>query len=120
MMPGIFEIIIILIMVLLPYLVAKKLNTKLQQKNPNYKSFVWGYFIGISNIIWGILLILVLMDTKSLDLIVSIFMLIPIILGYFTVKRNKTLFIALTVLSINPIIWIINWIYIKNRWDELV
>jgi apolipoprotein N-acyltransferase len=115
-MPGPFELVIMLTMTLLPYVIAKKLNTKLQQKNSSYKSFVWGYFIGIINIIWGGLFIFVFIG----DLIMLIFTIIPIILGYFTIKRKKLWFIALTVISINPIVWVINWIYIKNRWNELV
>jgi hypothetical protein len=35
------------------------------------------------------------------------------------IKRSKVALILFTVISINPVIWIINFIYIKNRWDEL-
>ena len=33
-------------------------------------------------------------------------------------KFNKYAFLVATVLTINPLLWIINGIYLKNRWDH--
>lgn len=33
-------------------------------------------------------------------------------------RMNRTAFLVGTVLSFNPLLWIINGIYLKNRWDH--
>ena len=40
------------------------------------------------------------------------------ILNIMILKLNKYVFLIATILSINPIIWIINGIYLKNRWNH--
>lgn len=40
------------------------------------------------------------------------------ILNVMILKLNKYVFLIATILSINPIIWIINGIYLKNRWNH--
>ena len=40
------------------------------------------------------------------------------ILNVMILKFNKYVFLIATILSINPIIWIINGIYLKNRWNH--
>ena len=39
-------------------------------------------------------------------------------LGVMILKLNKYAFLIMTVLSLNPIVWIINGIYLKNRWKN--
>lgn len=38
--------------------------------------------------------------------------------GYKIIKRKKWSWILGTIMSLNPILFIINWIYARNRWDE--
>tara|TARA_Y100001970_G_C14217723_1_gene850681 strand:- start:2265 stop:2540 length:276 start_codon:yes stop_codon:yes gene_type:complete len=40
------------------------------------------------------------------------------ILNLMILKFNKYVFLISTILSTNPIIWIINGIYLKNRWNH--
>ena len=40
------------------------------------------------------------------------------ILNVMILKFNKYVFLIATILSINPIFWIINGIYLKNRWNH--
>ena len=40
------------------------------------------------------------------------------ILNVMILKFNKYVFLIATILSINPILWIINGIYLKNRWNH--
>jgi hypothetical protein len=133
MMPGPFELIIILFLIIYPltiYYFANKMNDKFQLKNPNSKRFIWGYFIGIGSITTSILMFSIdLLQIYNLGgefdwnvqyIIVNIFiMVIGVTIGYLVINRNKIALVVLTVLSINPIIWVINFFYLKNRWDEL-
>lgn len=47
-----------------------------------------------------------------------IIVLVNSVLMVFILKHNKYAFLIATVLSINPIVWIINGIYLKNRWNH--
>jgi hypothetical protein len=40
------------------------------------------------------------------------------ILGILILKYNKYAFLIATILSFNPLLWIINGIYLKNRWNH--
>ena len=40
------------------------------------------------------------------------------VLMIMILKFNKYAFLIATVLSLNPIVWIINAIYLKNRWHH--
>jgi len=132
MMPGPFELIIILFLIIYPltiYYFANKMNDKFQLKNPNSRRFIWGFFMGISSIVTSILVFIMdLLQVSSLGdgfgwdiqyIIVDIFFLgMGVLIGYLVINRNKIALVVLTVISINPIIWVINFFYLKNRWNE--
>ncbi|MCB1660347.1 MAG: hypothetical protein KDI39_19160 [Pseudomonadales bacterium] len=40
------------------------------------------------------------------------------LLMIFVLRFNKYAFLIATVLSLNPLLWIINGIYLKNRWHH--
>ena len=40
------------------------------------------------------------------------------VLAWFFAQRRRWAWIALTILSVNPIAWIINAIYLRRRWAE--
>jgi hypothetical protein len=40
------------------------------------------------------------------------------VLAWFFARRCRWAWIALTILSFNPIAWIINAIYLRKRWTE--
>ncbi len=40
------------------------------------------------------------------------------ILMVLVLKFNKYAFLIATILSLNPIVWIVNGIYLKNRWSH--
>ncbi len=45
-----------------------------------------------------------------------VIILINTILMVMILRYNKYAFLIATILSINPLLWIINGIYLKNRW----
>jgi len=125
---GPFELIIWVFFIglfVLNYFIAKKLNTNHKILYPDHQDYKWGYFMGVSGVVGGTLyclfylftLIMVFEGFQEIGLYVLILALylIPVILGYFVCKKSKQAIILATVFSLNPVIWIINFFYIKKR-----
>lgn len=116
-------IISVIIIFIISFMMAKSKNSKCQKQGE--MPFVWGYFQGYVSIIAA----LVALGVNLLFLAVGIFdgemwayttyALIMGFLGYLVIKRNRWVFIIKTFLGGNLIIWIINGIYIYNRWHEM-
>ena len=115
-------------LIILNYFIAKKLNTNHRVKYPNHQDYKWGYFMGVGSIIFSTLYVLVytfidiISETITIvDFIIYIgLILISVVIGYFTCKKSKQAIIWVTVFSLNPVIWIINFFYIKKRKDEFL
>ena len=43
---------------------------------------------------------------------------INVLVCYFMMHYSRAAFLTLTILSFNPLLWIINGIYLKNRWSH--
>ena len=43
---------------------------------------------------------------------------VNLMIGLFMLHYSRNAFLWMTILSINPLIWIINGIYLKNRWNH--
>lgn len=95
------------------------LETKIKEyqeyKDNSYLGFGWwkvytylliiGLFIlGVNNSIDS--------DWKKAILIINIISII------FMLKYNKYAFLTSTIFSLNPLIWLINGIYLRNRWNH--
>jgi hypothetical protein len=39
-------------------------------------------------------------------------------LAWFFAQRHHWAWIALTIFSFNPVVWIVNFIYLRKRWTE--
>ena len=113
-------------LIILNYFIAKKLNTNHRTQYPDHQDYKWGYFQGVGLILFGGLyaLIYTIIDIISetftiVNFIIYIGLLfISVSIGYFACKKSKQAMIWVTVLTLNPIIWIINYFYIKNRRGE--
>ena len=87
------------------------------------KGYKWGYFQGITFIIGGslyaIFWLLMLFEVPNEEKLITFYYFLLSIhligLGYFVCDRDRQAFIIATILSINPIIWIINYYYIGKR-----
>lgn len=118
-------------------------DKKRLRENPDTKPYKWGYFIGwffsISSII-GILSYSLIVQNNIWDrsyeqlglstdfyykyalfafIYSFFFLLIPGVLIIFRNKLCRFAWIIHTAMTFNPIYWIINDIYLKNRWKEL-
>jgi hypothetical protein len=116
----IFEKLLIVPILLACIYPSIRLNQMFLRNSPKCQPFAWGYFsslavitIGVSGAILGVWFY---SDDGAGLIIWSAFL---IALGTLLYKRNLWAWVVFTVLSLNPASWIINWIYLKNRWQEM-
>jgi NADPH:quinone reductase-like Zn-dependent oxidoreductase len=101
--------------VIVPIVAAFLLNRRFKRGNPEARGFRWGYYFSIMSFIGGLVLGL-FMECGTTGVIVC--GLFYALLAWFFAQRHHWAWIALTILSFNPIAWIINAIYLRKRWAE--
>ena len=100
---------------IVPIVAALALNRRFQRRNPGKKPYRWGYYFSIMSIIGGLGLGLMLEFGVSAVIICGA---IYAVLAWFFAQRHYWAWITLTIVSFNPIVWIINSIYLWKRWTE--
>jgi hypothetical protein len=100
---------------IVPIIAAFVLNRRFKRRHPEARGFRWGYYFSIMSVIAG-LVIGLFMEAGATGIIIC--GLLYALLAWFFAKRRHWAWIALTVLSFNPIAWIINAIYLRKRWTE--
>jgi NADPH:quinone reductase-like Zn-dependent oxidoreductase len=100
---------------ILPIIAAFVLNRRFRERNPDKRPYRWGYYFSMMAVIGGLLLGRFL-DFGLTGVIVC--GLLYGLLAWFFAQRRRWAWIALTILSFNPIAWIINAIYLRKRWSE--
>jgi len=83
----------------------------------------WTTWAWLGIILGNLLIVVELYLELSTDLTrIALISIVPIVLNtilmIFVLKYNKYAFLIATVLTLNPILWIINGIYLKNRWNH--
>lgn len=122
--------VIVIIAILIALFVAPlwgafALDKRLHRRHPNFKPFVWGYYNALGCFIVPIYGLGAIagqnpsMEPSSKWQVLCVLLVIFAPLGLLAIKRNRWAFVVLTTLSINPILWLVNGIYLKNRWREL-
>jgi NADPH:quinone reductase-like Zn-dependent oxidoreductase len=101
--------------VIAPIVGAFVLNRRFKRRNPGARGFRWGYYFSIMSFVGGLVLGL-FMECGTTGVIVC--GLIYALVAWFFAQRYHWAWIALTILSFNPIAWIINAIYLWRRWAE--
>ena len=103
-----------------------QLEGKANKNHPDRKPYTWGYFVGVGALTSGALYALLMFYAaleayRDKDILIALGFLFAIhsIAGYYVIKRKKIAWVISTVLLLNPIGWIVNGIYAKNRWSEL-
>lgn len=120
---------LIIVPVVIAVALAFPLESKRRNRSPGTLPYKWGYYWGVHCIcFWfGSFLSIFLFDlTKPWsiqDKILAVgFVGIGAALaapGYFVVKRRKWAWVVTTILSMNVVCWVVNWLYAKHRWSEL-
>jgi len=99
---------------IVPIVVALLLNRQFRRRHPGYKPFRWGYYFSLMAFIGGLLLGIFLESTTALIVCGIIYA----VLAWFFAQRHRWAWITLTILSFNPVAWIVNFIYLRKRWAE--
>jgi hypothetical protein len=111
-----FQLIAVpLAVLILPIIAAFILNRRFKREHPEAKPFRWGYYFSFMSIVAGLILGL-FFEAGALAVIVC--GLIYGVLAWFFLQRRHWAWITLTILSFNPIAWIVNAIYLRKRWAE--
>ena len=100
---------------IVPIALAFVLNRRWRRRHPRSRSFRWGFYFSLMTFIGGLLLGIMLESGTTAVIICGV---IYAVLGWFFVRRHHWAWIALTILSFNPVAWIINAIYLRKRWAE--
>ena len=94
---------------------ALALNRRFQIRNPGKRADRWGYFLSIVSVIAGVALSFMIESGVAAGIVCVI---LYSGLAWFSSQRRHWAWIALTVFSFNPIVWIFNLIYFWRRWAE--
>jgi len=100
---------------LVPIAVALALNRRFQRRNPGMRPYRWGYYFGILSFIGGLGLGIMLESGVSAVIACGA---IYAVLAWFFAQRRRWAWITLTIVTFNPIAWIVNSIYFRKRWGE--
>ena len=93
------------ILIGIPIVIALRLNRRFQQRNPGKRPFTWGYYFSILYFIVGLC---VGVKLESGIIAVIICGAIHGVLAWFFAQRHHWAWITVTILSGNPVVWIIN------------
>ena len=111
-----FDLIAIPIAILIvPIGAAFVLNRRFKRRNPDKRGYRWGYYFSIMSLIVGLVLGAFLESGTTVVIVCGV---IYAVLAWCFAQRHHWAWIALTILSFNPIAWIINAIYLRKRWAE--
>jgi hypothetical protein len=113
--PDLIVLALIILFVGLPIAIAVALNHHFQQRNPSKRPFRWGYYFAIQCFIGGIALGFAMKPGLFGVLFCSA---AYGVLAWFFAQRAHWAWIALTILSCNPLAWVINIVYLSKRWSE--
>lgn len=106
-------------------------NEKWRKANSDLLSYEWGFYFGWLNLFFYTSLAafivfavfydeIDLLSTRNrILLLVLVSSLVGSSLGYGVVKRNRFSWIVLTLLTLNPIGWLINYVYGRRRWGYI-
>ena len=104
-----------LVVLIGPIVIALALNRRFRRDNPEKRSYRWGYYFSVISFV-AVVGLGLLLDLGLVALIICAGL--YGILAWFFAQRRPWAWIALTILSFNPIAWIINAIYLRKRWSE--
>lgn len=104
-----------------------KLDERLHATTPDAKPYKWGYFIGLSGAIGngGLTLLAFISAGQTYGrvsnnfVLLSLYCLAATIAHVFLVRRKKWGAALAIALQLNPLLWVVNGIYLANRWNEL-
>lgn len=106
--------------IVLPVWLAIRLNAKLQARAPQVRPFAWDYYNGIS-LMFGTLVVALIALGQDESIGKCIFgcgAILTGVAGYYIIQRRRWAWVVGSLIQINIVTWIVNWIYGRNRWAE--
>jgi len=98
-----------------PIVAALALNRRFRRRNPGKRPFRWGYYFCVQSVIGGIVLGFMLESGIGAVIACGV---VYAVLAWFFAQRQRWAWVALTFVSLNPVVWTINGIYLRKRWAE--
>jgi NADPH:quinone reductase-like Zn-dependent oxidoreductase len=98
-----------------PAVAAVALNRRYRRLHPGKRPYRWGYYVSLMSLVGGICLGLVL-DAGMLALLACVA--VYALLAWFFALRRRWAWVALTILTFNPVAWSANFFYLRKRWAE--
>jgi len=103
------------------------LDEALHKQAPEAKPFKWGYYFTVGgaagNLLWALAFIYRALYAQGMHfyilLLLALIMVISACVNALAMQRQRWALVTAVILQCNPIFWIINAIYLKNRWREL-
>jgi NADPH:quinone reductase-like Zn-dependent oxidoreductase len=98
-----------------PVVAALVLNRRFRRRNPGKRPYRWGYYFSIVSFVGGLGLGVIL--EAGAGVLVACGALYGGVAWFFA-RRRRWAWLALTILSFNPVAWVINLVYLRKRWTE--
>ncbi len=100
---------------IVPIVVAFVLNRRFRRRHPAVRPYRWGYYFSVLSFIGGLGLGIMFESGVTAVIVCGV---IYAVLAWFFAQRYHWAWIVLTILSFNPVAWIINFVYLRKRWAE--
>jgi len=113
--PELTALALVIIVMGLPIIPALALNRRFQRRNPGKRPYRWGYYVSIQSLVGGIGLGIMLESGVSAAVICGG---VCAVLAWCFAQRHHWARITLTIVCLNPVVWIVNLVYLKKRWAE--
>jgi NADPH:quinone reductase-like Zn-dependent oxidoreductase len=113
--PGLVLLALAVLALVVPVVAALALNRAYRKRHPGTRPYRWGYYFGLVSILGGLLIGLMFESGAGAVIACG---LVYAVLAWFFARRHRWAWVALTILSFNPIAWIINAVYLRKRWAE--
>ena len=107
--------LLVAVVIAVPLAGALALHRLFPRRSSGKRPYRWGYYFSIQSVI-AVTVLVLLLDAGVLAAMVSA--VIYAVLAWFFAQRRHWAWIALTLFSFNPVVWIINFIYLRKRWAE--
>src|SRR5438876_4355686 len=112
----------VVIATIVSVVIALELESRRKRRGDGVKPFAWGYYNGCLGIaLLPVAIIFVraaIEDGRAGIYLIAAWPFVQVVCGYFVLRRRRLAFVVATILSFNPLFWIVNFFYIRNRWDD--
>lgn len=113
--PALLVFTVMASMIGVPVAVALALHRRFRRRHTGQRPFRWGYYFSVQSFVAGVALAIVFESGAIAFIVCSV---VYGVLAWFFAQRRHWAWVTLTLFSFNPVVWIINFIYLRKRWAE--